>query len=228
MDTILVEALTEHGALTRRQLGSVLRERGVDAEGLRLGYVLMHAELELLICSGGMHGKQHTYALVEERIGRTPSPNPATRKDFARGGQASRRPRRADGSSCSAGNSRTEAGERTYWDAGSAPKPCAPLLRAHLLQGYDEYIVAYSESRDVLDIQELARLTPPGRTMYTHAIVLDGQVVGHWRRRLTATAMTIDVQLARRLDRGEQSALDDAVERYGRFVGLPVSTSRPA
>jgi Winged helix DNA-binding domain len=28
----------------------------------------MHAELEGLICSGAMRGKQHTYALLDERV----------------------------------------------------------------------------------------------------------------------------------------------------------------
>lgn len=61
--------------------------------------------------------------------------------------------------------------------------------------------------------------------MYTHVVVLDGQVVGHWRRRLTTKVLTIDMQLARPLGDAERDALDDAVARYGRFVGVPVSWS---
>ena len=34
---------------------------------MRLTYLVMHAELEGLICSGAMRGKQHTYALLDER-----------------------------------------------------------------------------------------------------------------------------------------------------------------
>lgn len=56
--------------------------------------------------------------------------------------------------------------------------------------------------------------------MFTHAILVDGQVLGHWRRKLTARAMTLEIQLARPFDDRELAALEDAVERYAAFVGL--------
>ena len=34
---------------------------------MRLGYLLMHAELEGVVCSGARRGKQLTYALLAER-----------------------------------------------------------------------------------------------------------------------------------------------------------------
>src|SRR5262249_30734041 len=66
-DALIVDALKAAGRLTRAQLAAMLSEHRVDATGPRLAYILMHAELELLICSGGLDGKQHTYALVESR-----------------------------------------------------------------------------------------------------------------------------------------------------------------
>ena len=52
--------------------GAELAERlaadGIAADGPRLAYVLMHAELEELICSGPRRGKQHTYALLDDRV----------------------------------------------------------------------------------------------------------------------------------------------------------------
>jgi DNA glycosylase AlkZ-like len=239
-DAVIVEALAEQEALTRAQLASVLEERGVEARGPRLAYVLMHAELELLVCSGAMAGKQHTYALVEERVRNTKplahddalaeltrryfrSHGPATRKDLSWWASLTAADAARGIELAGDGLVRTESERRIYWAAPSSPEPLTPAPRAHLLQGYDEYVIAYSESRDVLDIGRLARVTPAGETMYTHAIVLDGQVVGHWRRRLTARTMAIDMQLGRPLDGDEQAALDAAVERYARFVGLPVA-----
>jgi Winged helix DNA-binding domain len=238
-EAVILDALREHRALSRRQLAGALREHGIDAEGPRLAYVLMHAELALLVCSGPPAGKQHTYALVDERAGRSgslegdealaelarryfESHGPATPRDFAWWASLTAGEARRGAELLGAELVRTEAEGRTYWEAAAAPASAGPHPRAHLLQGYDEYVIAYSESRDVLDVQGLARVTPAGRAMYTHAIAVDGQIVGHWRRRLTAKAMTIDVQLARPLDRGERAALHEAVDRYGRFVGLPV------
>jgi hypothetical protein len=47
--------------------------------GLRLAYLVMHAELNALICSGPMRGKQHTYMLLEERV----PPAPSLKRDEA-------------------------------------------------------------------------------------------------------------------------------------------------
>ena len=63
----------------------MLARGGVDVAGQRLPYLLMHAELDALICSGPRRGAQHTYMLLDERA-------PACRRPAARGGAgASRR-----------------------------------------------------------------------------------------------------------------------------------------
>lgn len=69
---IIAWALADHRALTRSELQSALAKHGVEADGLRLGYILMHAELEALICSGPRRGRQHTYAAFEARVRETP------------------------------------------------------------------------------------------------------------------------------------------------------------
>jgi len=53
---------------TRPELAAALVRVGIQAAGLRLGYIMMHAELEQLICSGPRRGKQFTYALLDERV----------------------------------------------------------------------------------------------------------------------------------------------------------------
>ena len=50
------------------ELASALARRGIEADGNRLAYIVMWCELEAVICSGPMRGRQHTYALVEERV----------------------------------------------------------------------------------------------------------------------------------------------------------------
>lgn len=55
---------------TRKELAAVLHKGGIVANTQRLGHLMMRAELDLVICSGAPKGKQHTYALVEERAPR--------------------------------------------------------------------------------------------------------------------------------------------------------------
>ncbi len=64
------KALQGRRYLTRAELSSVLAKARIDARGTRLAAVVMHAELEGLICSGPRRGKQFTYALMDERVPR--------------------------------------------------------------------------------------------------------------------------------------------------------------
>ena len=55
-------------ARTRDELGAALGEAGIAATGVRLGYLVIHAELEGVLCSGPRRGRRQTYALVEARV----------------------------------------------------------------------------------------------------------------------------------------------------------------
>ena len=66
----LERALAGGRQLTRLELAKVLQRAGVQADGPRLAHVMMHAELDAVICSGARRGKQFTYALLEERAPR--------------------------------------------------------------------------------------------------------------------------------------------------------------
>lgn len=54
--------------LTREELSNALIANNIKAKGQRLGHIVMHAELDQLICSGPRRGKQFTYMLLEERV----------------------------------------------------------------------------------------------------------------------------------------------------------------
>src|SRR5262249_56707090 len=76
---------------------------------------------------------------------------------------------------------RDEVDGRTYWSVPADPPRRDPSPTVHLLQGYDEYIVAYTASRSVANLAGLP-VGPPSENMLVHPIVLDSQVVGYWRR----------------------------------------------
>src|SRR5438105_8413535 len=66
---VLTKALKDGKQFTRAELSRALTKGGVRADGtLRLAHLMIHAELDGLICSGSRRGKQFTYALLEERV----------------------------------------------------------------------------------------------------------------------------------------------------------------
>ena len=64
----LILAELADGPRTRRELAARLAAGGLPTDGVPLAYLIMSAELEGLICSGPMRGRQHTYALLADRV----------------------------------------------------------------------------------------------------------------------------------------------------------------
>lgn len=65
---ILNQVLQGGKHLTREEINEEFAKHRIKAEGHRLSYLMMHAELEGLICSGARRGSQFTYALLDERV----------------------------------------------------------------------------------------------------------------------------------------------------------------
>jgi len=68
-DATIAKVLKGGNQLTRTEIGSVLKQSniGVELNNLRLTFMMLHAEVEGIICSGALRGKEHTYALLDER-----------------------------------------------------------------------------------------------------------------------------------------------------------------
>ena len=210
--------------LTRAVLREALARAGINTDGQRFAYLLMHAELDGVICSGPRAGKHSTYAILDERAPRSSrverdealatltrryfvSHGPARLRDFtwwsglttadATAGIAMVQPRLAE---------RTIDGER-YWFAASSPAPAAVVHRAFLLPAFDEYLVAYRDRGAPLD----------------PAIVVDGRVVGRWTRTLSTKASAIALKFFAPLPRSQERAAVDAAGRYAQFIGTPMA-----
>ena len=54
--------------MTREEINLEFKKNKILAEGHRLSYIMMQAEIEGIICSGARRGNQFTYALLSERI----------------------------------------------------------------------------------------------------------------------------------------------------------------
>lgn len=234
----ITAALTGGKHLTRTELAHALARRKITAAGQRLGHIAARAELDAVICSGPQRGKHTTYALVSERCPPTPALSrdealanlavryftghgPALVPDFAWwSGLLLSDARRAIDIAGSALTSRV-VGDHTYWLVPTArTAPLRPPI-VHLLPNYDEYVVAYKDHRPDFDPAIAKRLRSRINILDNHIVVLDGKVIGGWRRATAPRAATVTVALATTLTRPEQRALALAVERFGQFLGLP-------
>ena len=224
--------------LTRAEIGTGLALAGIAAKGQRLGHLVSHAELDALICSGGLRGKQFTYALLEERappaatltrdesLGALArryftSHGPATLADFAWWSGLTQADGRRAVEIAGAHFTQETIGERTYWfgDVPPGVRPTGPLVR--LTPNYDELFIAY-EHRDAALHPRFTGPAPGGNILFAHLVTLDGQFIGGWKRTIGAKKATVAVQLAAPVSASERRALAQAARSYAAFLGLPV------
>jgi hypothetical protein len=235
---VIVSALEGGHHLTRKEIEARLQRVGVANSAIRTVYILMHAELNGIICSGSPRGKQQTYALLEERAPRArrlsheealaeltqryfTSHGPATIKDFRWWSSLTVSDIKRGLALVGSELEKIVVDGVSFWSGEAPAARESGQPRMHLLQGYDEYIVGYSDSKYVFDVAGVARSPMTQRTSFTGVAVLDTQVVGHWRRTIRKNVVEIEVAPYRSLDRAATAALQAEAERHGAFLGLP-------
>jgi hypothetical protein len=232
---ILTALLQGNQYRTRTEIAAAYKQAGINANELRLAYLVMQAELEGLICSGPRRGKQFTYALVGERVPSAPSlpfdealakltrayftgHGPATVQDFMRWSSLTQAEVR-HGLDMLSGQLEHDSmdGMTYYW--GAAPYSTAftaPL--AHLLPNYDECLGGYRGSLSVEE--QYRRIWADGAIVYGHYLVIDGMVIGLWKRDLKKASVLITAKPFRSLTEPEIAAIQQAAQHFGQFWGL--------
>ncbi len=237
---VIARALEGGKHLTRAELGAALAEIGIDtASGMRLGYIVHYAELERIVCSGPRRGKQHTYALLDERAPQArrlardealaeltlrffTSHGPATVQDFAWWSGLTVADVKAGLAMLTAQLHHEAIDGQTYWYSSSMPSVPETPLTAHLLPVYDEYGIAYKNQSAALDPMYAELLND---RFFTSAFALNGEIIGMWRRTFSKQTVVIELAPFRPFSAAESDAFAAAARRFGDFLGMPVVLS---
>lgn len=242
---ILASTLREGGQLTRAELAPALRPTGVAVDHSQtLGHLLMHAELDGIICSGARHGKQHTYALLDGRAESVramdrdealaelarryfASRGPATLKDYAWWSGLGTEDARAGLEVAKSALVQETVKGQVYWRSMADPRPrgTGGVRGVYLLPAFDEYLVAYADRSSVWDARHTSQLDSRGQLLATNTLCIDGQIVGSWKGLLKAHVVMIETRPWRPLAQSEKAALEAAAERYGTYLGRSVLLS---
>jgi hypothetical protein len=221
--------------LTRSELRAVVQRAGVPTEGVRFSFLLIQAELDGLICSGPHQGAQFTWALLDDRVaGGTAwtreealaeltrryftSRGPATVRDFVWWSGLTTKDARAGIALAAAALAEEVIDGERYWSA--ADPYSTPRLRgtAYLLPLYDEYLIAYKDRSASVAPEHARRIMDIGG--FSAPLVIDGRLVGSWKRSRGGDGVTVAVTPFVTLTPEQQRAIDAAVRRYGRFLGV--------
>lgn len=234
----VTRALRDGAFLTRAELKEVLLKAKIGELGVqRAAHLLMRAELDQVVCSGPRRGKQFTYALFDLCVPAQPdidrdealqrltrlyfrTRGPATASDFSWWSGLTMADVRRGIEVARADLEEVSVEGRTYWVSGDPPARTRPSV--HLLPNYDEFFIGHRD-RGALGrrLGSTATVTG-GNALIANVIVIDGQLVGGWRRTLTGDGVTVTLKLLDTLSPGEERGLEKALARYGDFLGVPV------
>jgi Winged helix DNA-binding domain len=239
-DEVLLEAL-RGTALTRAELAARLADSGLAADGMRLAYVLMSAELDGLIVSGPLRGVLHTYARLDERLAGRPRDRranrpdepvaellrrflaghgPATLADFARWASLTVSDAEA---ALPVVRDRLDSAEvdglEVWWAADTPdphPVPGPETGRAFLLPLYDELTLSYPK----LGFPAVpGHPHQPGADLFRGTVIIGERNVGLWKRTVRGRRVEIEVDLATGCSAADRRAAREAAAELASFLG---------
>ena len=230
---LLGAALLGGGALTRPEIAAWLGDHGIPADGMRLAYVIMSAELDGLIASGPLQGTQHTYVRLDERLAgrRVRQPEdpvaellfrflaghgPATLADFTRWSSVTL----ADAQVALEENrDRLAAADvegLTVWWSADAPEPARFAGQAFLVPLYDELTLSYPK---INFSPAPGHPHPPGEDLFRGAVIVDDRNVGLWKRTVRGRRVQVELDLAASCSTIDHEAARAAAEELAHFLG---------
>jgi hypothetical protein len=233
----IIKVLQEKGSVTRKEFKEIFSNMSIKTDVQRLAHIVMWAELDGIICSGPMDGKQFTYSLLEARAPKAKkfsreeslaklalkyftSHGPAQIKDFSWW----------SGLSMSDANialdyvkSKLESesiDKKVYWFKPQKGINKFNSSNAYLLSIYDEYTIAYKDRSDLSKAEkDIEKMIMMGNALNS-VIVLDGKVIGSWKRKLKKNTVEIALNPFTKLKNDEMKLLKEEAFKYGKFFGV--------
>lgn len=233
---VLKNALKDNKYLKRTELRAILEKEGISTEGQRAAYMLQRASLDGIICQSFMHRNNPIYMSIDE-LTKTKSLSrdkaleelanryftshgPATLQDFVWWSGLLSADAKAGLEAVKSHFCHESIDGKIYWWSKSISTLKHSSTKAHLLPGFDEYFVGYKNRSASLDTLYPKNLDLKNRFSYT--IIVNGRVIGTWRRTFKKNTVIIEPKLFMPLEGAQKSALITAAESYGDFMDMPI------
>ncbi|WP_068781306.1 winged helix DNA-binding domain-containing protein [Paenibacillus sp. GM2] len=238
--TIIYDALHGNKRQSRPELMQLLEEDGISTKNQRGYHLLWYIAQSGLICHGPKEGKLQTFVLLDEWAPNAQKRSmdeaigilaeryftghgPATVQDFAWwAGITLSHARQGIEAAKSRLVSEKINGHEYWWGEPVLVGSRDAEPGVYLLPGYDEYQLGYKDRSAVLKAEFASRTIPGNNGVFMPTIVIDGQIVGIWKRAIKNKGIDIEFDLFIPLaDRAEEITM--AAERYCAFMNLPLA-----
>jgi len=230
---IVVKALEGGFHKTKEELNVLLNRASIPTTEYRYAHLLMHAELDGLICSGRTIGKNRSYALLEERAHVRQqlakeealvrlakiyftSRCPATMQDFIWWSGLNVGEARLAVDAIKPTFHTETVGHQTYILPELISTPSLNSDVIHLIPAFDEFILAYRDRTATLIPEKFQKLVS-NNGVFRPALLLNGRVIGIWKRTSKKDILSIEISPFEQLSPEIHEKLEKAFTVYGDF-----------
>jgi len=232
-EVIARDRLRGGGRLERRDLLAAFVEEGLGIDGQRGAHLLGRlAQSGVAVLCG-----QNTWTLLDDHV-RNPrrldreealgeiarrylnARGPATDRDLAWWTGLTLTDARAAIASVDDEFDRLEADGATYRLRRGLEEAAGGI---QLLPGFDEYMLGYGDRGAPLAGRPQTDVVPGNNGMFLSTIVVNGEIVGTWRRTVRAKGVEVVAQPWRDLSATARRGIEKAAARYAEYLGLPLA-----
>ena len=227
------ELLAGGKSLPKRAIAEELASLGFLLDDRLLTSLLVRSEIEGILCSGVMQGREATWALLSERVSTVCSLTPdEALKQLALKYFRSHSPASLEDFVWWAGLSKTQCkkaltliatqveeikveGEAMYLYHNTLDCPDY-ARKVFLLPPYDEYLIGYKSRWVALEKKHTAK-AHNNFGIFKPVILHEGRVVGNWKASIDKQAANLITELFAEKSKVKQQSLQEAINRFMEF-----------
>ena len=227
------ELLAGGKSLPRKAIAEQLTSLGLLPDDRLLTSLLVRSEIEGLLCSGVMQGREATWALLSERVptirSLTPdealkqlavkyfrSHSPASLEDFAWWSGLSKTQCRKALTLIANEVEEIKVEEETMYLYHNTPDCSDYAGMVLLLPPYDEYLIGYKSRWVALEKKHTAK-AHNNFGIFKPVILHEGRVVGNWKASIDKQGANLITELFAEKSKVKQQSLQDAINQFMEF-----------
>jgi len=232
-NSIIEKSLSENGGMTRAELVSELNKNKIKPDNLQMIHIMFNAELNATVCNGPMLGKQFTYALLDERVPSTKplsrdeslaelslryfkSHGPATIQDFTWWSGLPAADAKNSLEMIKSKLANEKIGDQVYWFKEMSTKDFT-IKPIYFLPAYDEFMISYKD-RSFSLAPKFTGTAITGNGIFRSIIVVHGQVVGTWLRKVTKKGVVLETKFFKSSLKLKKKEMMEAFQSYKDFL----------
>lgn len=240
---LLLKAMEGGKQLMRSEVYAILEENKIATTGQRGIHIINYLAQKQVLCHGLHNEKQATYVLLDDWIPESKkleeeealaeialryfkSHGPATIQDFAWWtGLKLSDARKGIAANARALSEKEVEGHIFLFPAGLPDN--RPARSVHLLPGFDEYMLGYTNRVLMTGEENLSRIVPGNNGMFMPTIVVDGKVKGLWKRTVKKDKVHIELLPFETLNKETLQRINTAANRYSKYTSKEIKLHEP-